>query len=342
MCQKPKTIPCGSRGLPSCAEGQSCVANPATPGCDPRADCPGICVALDGPFCGGIANIQCPKKDQTCIDNPNDSCDPQAGGRDCSGICVFLDGRSSAVTARSLTRPPPPTPRPEGQACGGFLGTPCEGAGEICIDDPSDDCDPKHGGADCIGVCVAGPPPSCGGFAAIPCPDESQICVDNPDDDCDPLKGGADCPGICVSRPHPTGPKCGGFAGIPCPSKDQTCVDDPSDNCDPRHGGADCSGICVGGTGTSPDLSDRAAPSFASCGGFTARRCPRADQKCVDDPRDSCDPTKGGADCPGICVGAACGGLVGLKCKNRQTCVDDPRDSCDPKKGGADCIGVCI
>jgi hypothetical protein len=39
------------------------------------------------------------------------------------------------------------------RSCGGFPGTPCS-QGEICLDDPSDDCDPDNGGADCIGVCV--------------------------------------------------------------------------------------------------------------------------------------------------------------------------------------------
>jgi hypothetical protein len=38
-----------------------------------------------------------------------------------------------------------------------------------------------------------------------------------------------------------------------------------------------------------------------SCGGFTGKPCPGAG-KCVDDPSDSCDPTKGGADCGGICT----------------------------------------
>jgi hypothetical protein len=36
--------------------------------------------------------------------------------------------------------------------CGGFAGIPCEGAG-VCVDDPSDDCDPNQGGADCGGIC---------------------------------------------------------------------------------------------------------------------------------------------------------------------------------------------
>jgi len=38
-------------------------------------------------------------------------------------------------------------------SCGGFPGTPCP-QGQLCLDDPSDDCDPDNGGADCIGICV--------------------------------------------------------------------------------------------------------------------------------------------------------------------------------------------
>jgi hypothetical protein len=37
--------------------------------------------------------------------------------------------------------------------CGGFAGIKCN-AGFRCIDDPSDSCDPKQGGADCSGICV--------------------------------------------------------------------------------------------------------------------------------------------------------------------------------------------
>lgn len=39
------------------------------------------------------------------------------------------------------------------QMCGGVAGFPCP-AGKKCVDDPSDNCDPARGGADCSGICV--------------------------------------------------------------------------------------------------------------------------------------------------------------------------------------------
>jgi hypothetical protein len=39
------------------------------------------------------------------------------------------------------------------QMCGGIAGFPCP-AGKKCVDDPSDNCDPARGGADCAGICV--------------------------------------------------------------------------------------------------------------------------------------------------------------------------------------------
>jgi hypothetical protein len=44
--------------------------------------------------------------------------------------------------------------------CGGFAARPCPGAGQ-CVDDPADGCDPKHGGADCGGICECSKAGSC-------------------------------------------------------------------------------------------------------------------------------------------------------------------------------------
>ncbi|MFY0540499.1 hypothetical protein [Nannocystis pusilla] len=125
---------------------------------------------------------------------------------------------------------------PGADPCGGFPGTPCPD-GQVCVDDPADDCDPQNGGSDCIGICEDAPL-ACGGFPGTPCPD-GQVCVDDPADDCDPQNGGADCIGICEDAPL----GCGGFAGDACP-KGQECVDIPDDGCDPQNGGADCPGVC--------------------------------------------------------------------------------------------------
>ena len=40
----------------------------------------------------------------------------------------------------------------KGTFCGGFAGIACA-EGYVCVDDPSDDCDPNQGGADCGGIC---------------------------------------------------------------------------------------------------------------------------------------------------------------------------------------------
>ena len=65
-----------------------------------------------------------------CIPDPNyPSCSFAA---DCPGYCVILDGPQ----------------------CAGFTGARCPDSGEVCVDDPRDDCDPRYGGADCAGICV--------------------------------------------------------------------------------------------------------------------------------------------------------------------------------------------
>ena len=36
-----------------------------------------------------------------------------------------------------------------------------------------------------------------------------------------------------------------------------------------------------------------------------------------------------------------CGGIANFPCPGGYSCVDDPRDSCNPNSGGADCPGIC-
>ncbi|WP_163987984.1 hypothetical protein [Pyxidicoccus caerfyrddinensis] len=39
------------------------------------------------PACGGFAGIGCPDG-YSCVDDPNDDCDPNNGGADCAGVCT--------------------------------------------------------------------------------------------------------------------------------------------------------------------------------------------------------------------------------------------------------------
>jgi hypothetical protein len=162
--------------------------------------------------------------------------------------------------------------------CGGIAGFPCPGSGK-CVDDPSDDCDPKHGGADCGGMCV--------------CP-RTGVC---------PVGSHWDASAkVCGCVPDEK-VFCGGIAGFPCPGAGK-CVDDPSDTCDPKNGGADCGGMCVcPRTGICP-LGSRWDPSpkvcacvpGATCGGNTCG----AGQFCCNASCGICAPI-GGA-----CIQIAC------------------------------------
>lgn len=159
--------------------------------------------------------------------------------------------------------------------CGGISGKACPGSGK-CVDDPSDSCDPKSGGADCGGICscvenvlctvnskfdsspsvcacVPTIPPTCPPVCDIYCQyghvldaNGCQTCSCNPPPSSDPCAtvrcaSGTHCDaGKCVADAV----HCGGLAGTPCPGMGK-CVDDPSDGCDPKAGGADCGGICT-------------------------------------------------------------------------------------------------
>ncbi|KAK2780922.1 hypothetical protein FQN52_002019 [Onygenales sp. PD_12] len=99
--------------------------------------------------------------------------------------------------AATTTLAHPKITRDDYQQCGGLVSDPDACAeGQVCIDDPRDDCDPNNGGADCGGICVE--PVFCGGFAGTACEGEGKQCYDDPRDDCDPNNGGADCGGLCI------------------------------------------------------------------------------------------------------------------------------------------------
>jgi hypothetical protein len=104
-----------------------------------------------GPFCGGFANIQCPGVG-TCVDDPNDGCDPSAGGADCGGVCVC------EAVAKC---PPNYTWNASPEVCGCVEFNPCMtvkcSAGSVCeVHDGSAYCVSDGGQACGASTCDAG------------------------------------------------------------------------------------------------------------------------------------------------------------------------------------------
>lgn len=175
---------CGVAGSGECApRPEACIAiyDPVC-GCDGEtygsacsAANQGMSVASDGEcpvepaFCGGIAGIQCPDG-QTCIDNPDDGCDPANGGADCGGICVDEPDPNSCEGSCG------------GQAAGGcWCDDACAGYGDCCEDIDA--------------VC-----------SGTPCGDEvcggDEVCVTNvtqlgPQSRCEPVSAGCEGNATC-------------------------------------------------------------------------------------------------------------------------------------------------
>lgn len=76
--------------------------------------------------------------------------------------------------------------------CGGYGGIRCPD-GMMCMDDPTDDCDPTYGDADCGGECVT----TCDSTAGGPCAD-GKACVSYPWVNCSP---DTNCIGLGVCLP---------------------------------------------------------------------------------------------------------------------------------------------
>ncbi|KAF5018985.1 hypothetical protein F66182_9003 [Fusarium sp. NRRL 66182] len=122
--------PCGFK-IAHCPKDTRC--KPISPNCQNLDRCAGECVFKNQyQTCGGFRAEPPPpcKKGTHCVDDPRT---PDDCGMACDkpGICA------------------PKKPK----QCRGFMGKECP-KGLWCYDDPSDECDPMNGGADCPGICL--------------------------------------------------------------------------------------------------------------------------------------------------------------------------------------------
>jgi hypothetical protein len=209
----------------------------ATPSCPPRVCtaifCPygnkhdangcSTCECNPAPAPDGCAAVQCPtgqrcelrdvqcfappcKPVPTCVpDDPN--INPCAARLCPSGtMCV-----AKQVTCVRAPCPPVAECVPIVR-CGGIAAIRCPGNG-ACQDDPSDSCDPAHGGADCGGLCVCKPPAG----------------------ECPPDRIWNSSPAVCACALVPAPVRCGRNT---C-ADGEYCCNESCGTCAPQGGGCD-------------------------------------------------------------------------------------------------------
>ncbi|KAL8855381.1 MAG: hypothetical protein Q9178_007978 [Gyalolechia marmorata] len=164
--------------------------------------------------------------------------------------------------------------------------------------------------------------PTLCGLAKLPRCSKQEVCVKPaPTLSCDMEKLEL-CPGTCERSCSLTTNE------RPCP-EGQTCKALP--------------GFSIQQTGY---CAEPVVPEPVFCGGIGNIQCAGPDEICVDEPRDTCDPTTTGADCGGICVAKSqeppeqrlCDSRGLPPCLTGETCVHDPKSPC---AGAQDCPGVC-
>jgi hypothetical protein len=233
---------CGGIAGRRCPGAGSCQDDPSD-SCDPRnggADCGGVCECTARARCRAGQRWDASPEVCSCVGG-----DPSAGsggngeagsgeagsgeagsggssGGETCGSMTCGDGETCCnATCGICTRPGegctkqlcPPEGEP--QRCGGFAGFPCPGLGD-CVDDPSDDCDPQNGGADCGGICKcsAGPTVLC--QQGMPFNDDPHVCSCAPP----PGSGGQQC----GKNTCPDGQVCCNASCGICTPKGSACI----------------------------------------------------------------------------------------------------------------------
>jgi len=144
----------------------------------------------DDRYCASTRPGRCPGDKQlgVCMRRPEvctDEFNPVCG---CDGV-TYPNACNAAAVGIAVASPGECAPT----FCGGIAGFPCP-TGQTCIDDPSDDCDPANGGADCGGICI---PETTNPCAAVLCPVGSECVVDGDEASCVPI--GACGSAICAA-----------------------------------------------------------------------------------------------------------------------------------------------
>ncbi len=181
----------------TCEDGQHCelqeIVCITTP-CNPIPTCVDH---TTGPFCGGIAGIECPGSG-VCTDAPGDGCSPENGGADCGGVCACL---ALGLCIDGLIWDESP------DVCG-CVENPCNLVD--CLPDLV--CEVQNGEPVCV--------PTVNPCAFTLCPINTSCEVENGEAVCTPIGGGETCGDVtCAEGQVCCNPSCG-----ICTPPDGACI----------------------------------------------------------------------------------------------------------------------